>query len=187
MAGFVGQSTMLPLLHSEVEQFVVESCVTPLHHRCATAFSRRTGCPRSGLSAQIVAGSRGSLTRTAAVVGEVMDGPRWSGASERDRSIHGEVTALFSSRREQVLEHFERLLVKGAGVHGRSPTCAGRAWMFDEATVRLLSSKRTSNLSGLDEHVRRLAGPASHERHVGLCQRVAASCQLATVNMATRC
>ena len=41
--------------------------------------------------------------------------------------------------------------------------------------------------ASLDEHVRRLAGPPSHGRHVGFCQLAAASCRLATVNMATLC
>ena len=49
------------LLHGEVVLFVAESWVTPLHHRCATAFSRGTGCSRSVLIAQIRAGIAGLI------------------------------------------------------------------------------------------------------------------------------
>ena len=69
-------------------------------------------------------------------------------------SVPGEVIARFSSRREQVLDHFERLLVEWTKVHGRSPTRAERAGMLDEATVRSRSAKRKGNETDLHDHWR---------------------------------
>ncbi len=184
-AGYVGKSTMVPLLHSEVEQFVAESGVTPLHHRCATAFPHGIGCPRCGVSAQAVAGSGSSAgsfalgrdsppSRRWRIVGVGLErelrqrfttswagGLRWSGAAERERLDpwrgHNPV-----SHRDAVrcLEHVERLIVKWAG---------------------------------LEENLRRLAGPASHDRLLACAswRRPHASWQPSTwqrgVERASRC
>ena len=74
-------------------------------------------------------------------------------------SIPGEVIARFSSRREQVLGHFERLLAEWTKVHGRSPTRVERAGMLDEATVRSRSAKRKGNETDLHDHWRAQLGP----------------------------
>jgi conjugative relaxase-like TrwC/TraI family protein len=90
-------------------------------------------------------------------------------------SVPGEVIARFSSRREQVLDHFERLLVEWTAVHGRSPTRAERAGILDEATVRSRSAKRKGNETDLHDHWRAQLTP---------CEQTAidtvTGCQLAT-------
>jgi len=65
-----------------------------------------------------------------------------------------EVIARFSSRRGQVLGHFERLLAEWTQVHGRSPTRAERAGMLDQAAVRSRSAKRKGNETDLHDHWR---------------------------------
>ena len=66
----------------------------------------------------------------------------------------GEVIARFSSRRGQVLGHFERLLAEWTAVHGRSPTRAERAGMLDDAAVRSRSAKRKGSETDLHTHWR---------------------------------
>ena len=73
-------------------------------------------------------------------------------------SVPGEVIGRFSSRREQVLGHFERLLAEWTTVHGRTPTRAERAGMLDEAAVRSRSAKRKGNETDLHDHWRTQLG-----------------------------
>ena len=78
-------------------------------------------------------------------------GVRWLAPGERVpmREIDGipaEVVRYFSSRRAQVLEAFERLLVEWHRHNGRSPTRDERAGMLDEATVRSRRAKRKGDV-----------------------------------------
>lgn len=90
-------------------------------------------------------------------------------------SVPSEVIARFSSRREQVLAHFERLLVEWVTVHGRSPTRAERAGMLDEATVRSRSAKRKGNETDLHDHWRAQLAPGEQA-----AIDMVTDCQLAT-------
>ena len=90
-------------------------------------------------------------------------------------SVPSEVVARFSSRREQVMVHFEQLLVEWSQVHGRTPTRAERAGMLDEATVRSRSAKRKGNETDLHDHWRAQLG--SDEQ---AAIDSATGCQLAT-------
>lgn len=90
-------------------------------------------------------------------------------------SVPGDVIARFSSRREQVLDHFEQLLVEWAKVHGRTPTRGERAGMLDEAAVRSRSAKRKGNETDLHDHWR-----AQCNADEQTATDSAAGCQLAT-------
>ena len=90
-------------------------------------------------------------------------------------SIPGEVIARFSSRREQVLDHFEQLLVEWVQVHGRTPTRGERAGMLDEAAVRSRSAKRKGNETDLHDRWRAQC-TAGEQTAIDS----AAGCQLAT-------
>ena len=90
-------------------------------------------------------------------------------------TVPREVIARFSSRREQVLDHFEQLLVEWAKVHGRTPTRAERAGMLDDATVRSRSAKRKGNETNLRDHWRAQLSPDEQA-----AIDAAAGCQLAT-------
>ena len=90
-------------------------------------------------------------------------------------SVPGEVIVRFSSRREQVMVHFEQLLVEWAKVHGRTPTRAERAGMLDEATVRSRSAKRKGNETDLHDHWRAYLVPNEQAAIDS-----ATGCQLAT-------
>jgi conjugative relaxase-like TrwC/TraI family protein len=78
-------------------------------------------------------------------------GVRWSTPDGRVpmREIDGVPVAVvryFSSRRAQVLEAFEALLVEWHRYNGRSPTRDERAGMLDEATVRSRRAKRKGDV-----------------------------------------
>lgn len=90
-------------------------------------------------------------------------------------SVPDEVIARFSSRREQVMVHFEQLLVEWSKAHGRTPTRAERAGMLDEASVRSRSAKRKGNETDLHQHWRAQLTPDEQA-----AIDFAAGCQLAT-------
>lgn len=77
--------------------------------------------------------------------------------------VDQDVCAELSSRRAQVLEHYDTLAAQWRKVHGRTPTRAEKAALLDDATVRSRLGKVNGAGVDLHERWRALLTPAQQQ------------------------